>query len=328
MSEEQTVEQEIPSGFTAEEYAEAMSMREEEKPAEGSELPKEEESKAPEQEPKADEPAGNEETAPAPEGDDASEAEANPFTFKVKGEDREFTKAQIQHMLSREQTFQQKYDAINKSETTKLGMLMEAAKGGDAGAQKKILDHLKEFTNNDVYELEDVEQEFDLDKHVEKNQELESEDEAFADVKNDVDFEKTLDTMKEHFPNRMPGKLFQSYWDNPEERRIMYDIAASGRADEIFDALDGELNKLSLADKIKIKQDPEAYALAVVEAINGLNAPQQPSAPKDSGPTDLDAVSTGRSSHSQTKEERPPDFSKMTEKEFYDFQIKNFGKVL
>lgn len=327
MSEEQTIEQEIPAGFTKEEFAEATAMREEESKASAG-PPKEEEPKAPEQEPATEEPKPDEETTPKAEGDDASETEPNPFTFTVKGEDKEFTKAQIQHMLSREQTFQQKHDALNKSDTVKMGMLMEAAKNGDAGAQKKILDQLKEYTNNDVYELEDVEQEFDLDKHMEKVQENESEDEAFADVKNDVDFEKTLDTMKEHFPNRMPGKLFQSYWDNPEERRIMYDIAASGRADEIFDALDGELNKLSLADKIKIKQDPEAYALAVVEAINGLNAPQQPSAPKDSGPTDLDAVSTGRSSHSQTKEERPPDFSKMTEKEFYDFQIKNFGKVL
>lgn len=322
MSEEQTETQEIPAGFTREEYEEALALRAE-ATAESDEPPKSEK-----QEPQNEKPPKVEETNAPTEGNDESASESNPFTFTVKGEDKEFTKDQIQHMLSREQTFQQKYEEMRKSETSKLGMLMEAAKGGDAGAQKKILEQLKEYTGNDVYELEDVEQEFDLDKHVESKEENELEDQAFADVKNDLDFEKTLDKMKEHFPTRMPAKLFQSYWSNPDERRVMYDIAASGRADEIFDALDGELNKLSLADKIKIKQDPDAYALAVVEAINGLNAPQQSASPKDLGQTKLDAVSTGQGSRRQEKEESPPDFSKMSDKEFREFQLKHFGKVL
>lgn len=322
---------EIPAGFTKEDVELARQLVEEERqekeqaqPVQQSE-PEQPAAELEEQEPQGDPVETTDETVTETEERDVS---PSPYLFSVKGEDKEFTKEQIQHMLSREQTFQQKFTSLRESETTKLGMLMEAAKKGDAGAQKRVLAELKEMTNSDVYELEDVEQDFDLDKHVEE-QTADAEDvDAFADVVNDVDYEKTLDKMKEQFPSRMPPKLFQSYWDNPAERRVMYDLAKSGRVDEIFDALDGELNQMPLADRIKIKQDPDAYALAVVEAINGLNAPQQPAPPKDLGQTELDAVSTGQSSHRQEKEESLPDFSRMTDKEFKEYQVKHFGKVL
>lgn len=306
----------IPEGFTKEDVILARELIEEDKSKGESE----------QQEQSSETPAPPEEAPPKEEA--KAKPEEGALVFNIKGEEVEYTKDKLQHLLAREKTFQQKYEEIRKSDTTKLGVLMAAAKGGDAGAQKQVFDQLKSMTDNDVYELEDVEEEFDVDKKMEESRETDAEDEIFSDVKGDVDFDTTLDKMKEHFPTRMPAKLFQSYWDNPEERRVMYDLAKSGRADEIFDALDGELNQLPLADRIKLKQDPDAYAMAVVEVINGLNAPQSSSQPKDLGQTELDAVSTGTSSHRQEKEESLPDVSKMTDQQFKDYQIKHFGKVL
>ena len=77
--------------------------------------------------------------------DTESDESVQDFTFKVKGEDKAYTKEQLQHLLSREQTFQQKYETLRNSEDYKTLIALQAAKEGDKGARKMLLDQLKEM---------------------------------------------------------------------------------------------------------------------------------------------------------------------------------------
>jgi hypothetical protein len=234
----------------------------------------------------------NEENA---EGDNSS-VEGHELTFKVKGEDKNYTKDQLQHYLSREQTFQQKYESLRNSEDYKQLVALQAAREGDKGAQKLILDQLKGM-EEDLDSLSEVEETFDVDKKVEAT----SMEEAFSDVKGEVDYEETLDKISTNLKSKMPEKVWSAYNEDPVHRRTMYDLIKSGKDGEILNSVNEAINQLPLGERVKAKADPEFYGMLVVEVVNDLNAQQT-----DVGQTKdtvesagVDSVSTGRSSHSQ-----------------------------
>lgn len=270
----------------------------------------------------------------APQADVTQTEESSPaptegeYTFKVKGEDVGYSHNQIQSMLAREQTFQQKYNEVSEGDDQKLGVLLSAAKGGDDGAKREVYDMLKaSMGDGDLLDLEDVDAKFDPSKARAEEKTVDAVDDAFADVKGDVDFEDTMTKIKEQIAPQMHDSVFQSYWDNPTERRVMYDFAKSGKADELFSALETELSKLPLGERVAIKKDPDAYGIAIGEVVKSLSAPAVAPA-KDQGSADLSAVSTGQGSRSQEKSDGPPDFDRMSMAEFKQWQIDNYGKVL
>lgn len=218
------------------------------------------------------------------------------LTFKVKGEEKNYTKDQLQHLLSREQTFQQKYESLRNSEEYNQLVTLQAAKEGDKSAQKMLLDQLKGM-EGDLDSLAEVEETFD----VEKKMEATSMDEAFSDVKSDIDYEETLDKMNNDLKSKMPEKVWSAYNDDPVHRRTMYDLIKSGRDTEILESVNQAITDLPLGERVKAKADPEFYGMLVVEVVNDLNAQRTDAGQtKDSvESTGVDAVSTGRSSHSQ-----------------------------
>ena len=117
-------------------------------------------------------------------------------------------------------------------------------------------------------------------------------------MKDDVDYEENLNKISSDLKSRMPAKVWEHYNSAPDTRRTMYDLIKSGRTDEIFEALNGELGKLPLGERVKAKADPEFYGMMVVEVINDLNArrDQPAETTETSDNSGLDAVSTGNSS--------------------------------
>lgn len=218
--------------------------------------------------------------------------------FTVKGEEKEYTREQLQHLLSREQTFQQKYEGLRNSDEYKQLLALRAAKEGDKGARKQILQQLKEM-EDDLDSLDEVEDTFDADKKISQD----SFEEAFEDVKGDVDYQETLDKINTDLKSRIPEKVFQTYYDAPDTRRTMYDLIKSGRTEEVFQGVEEALSQLSLGERVKAKADPEFYGMVVVEVINDLNARRsQTKEQTDTSESDaLSAVSTGTSSRSQVK---------------------------
>lgn len=257
----------------------------------------------PADEPKAENPEVE------PEGDTKKDVDET-LRFKVKGEEKEYTKEQLQHLLSRDETFQQKFNKLNNSDEYKLGLLLSAAKNGDKGAQKQLMAQMKEVVE-DFDALDDVEEDFDVEKTKLTREQQEQFEEVFADVKGEVDYEENLAKIKTDLKSKLPEKVWQSYWDTPETRRTMYDLIKSGRTEEIFVALDEELGRMPLGERVKIKNDPELYGSAVIEVIRDLNARGNRAETKDPVADDLDAVSTGRSSHSNPRESETIDWEQL-----------------
>ena len=188
--------------------------------------------------------------------------------------------------------------SLRSSEEYKELIALKAAKDGDKGARKAILDQLKSM-EEDLDALSESEETFDVDAKMKDS----SFDEVFEDVKEDVDYQETIDKIETDLKSRMPEKVFKSYYDAPETRRTMYNLIKSGRTDEVFQGVEEALSQMSLGERVKAKADPEFYGLMVVEVIEDLNARRdqptgQTDTPESSG---LEAVSTGSSSHRQVK---------------------------
>jgi len=210
-----------------------------------------------------------------------------------------------------------------------MGLLMAKAKEGDKGARKALLSAIKDMAGDeDLSSFEDTEETFDTEKELEARKEDSKFEEVFADVKSDVDYEETLAKIDTTLKSQMPEKVYQDYYDKPETRRTMYDLVKSGRADEVFGALNEELQKLPLVDRVKIKNDPELYGSLAYEVIQDLNARKQGTTAKDQADSDLDAVSTGTSSRRVEKEEAEPDFLTMSKEEFKAYEKKMLGRVI
>ena len=250
------------------------------------------------------------------------------FKVKMNGKSREMDYSDIKNHLSRETTFQKKYDEANKSDEMKMGTLVAAAKGGDKGAQKKLQGLLKEFTGaEDVDDmndkLNDVEGTFDEEAGlIKKRNEVEFETE-FADVKGDVDYEANVATIQGDIKDRMPAKIWERYWNSPADRKSMYALAASGRADLLLDTFQSEVDSLPLEKQLELAGDPDMYGVAFLSMINRLNAKSTKQGEETTEVDNLNAVSSGTKPASRAQASETPDFDKMTSQEFKAWQVKN-----
>jgi len=251
--------------------------------------------------------------------------ETESLVFKVKGHEKSFSKEQINNMLNREQTFQQKHENLRNSDEYKMGMLLSAAKGGDKGAQKELKNILSGL--GDIDELDDVKDTFDVDANHKKMVEEETAEEFFADVKEDVDFQEVLDKIQTDLAPRMPKEIFDSYWEDPASKRALYDLQRSGQSDALFNAFDEEMAKMSTLDRAKVNSDPTLYGNLFAEVVKAQNAKQVASKSGVDGNTDLDVVSTGQSSHSTPKPASEPDWENMSREEFAKLSAKLLKKA-
>tara|TARA_R110000787_G_scaffold5480_2_gene20050 strand:+ start:8905 stop:10014 length:1110 start_codon:yes stop_codon:yes gene_type:complete len=250
------------------------------------------------------------------------------FKVKMNGKPREMDYSAIKNHLSRETTFQKKYDEANKSEEMKMGTLVAAAKGGDKGAQKKLQGLLKEFTGaEDVDDMNDkldsVEGVFDEEAGLIKKRNDEAFETEFEDVKEDVDYEANLATIHGDIKDRMPAKIWERYWNSPADRKSMYALAASGRADLLLDTFQSEVDSLPLEKQLELAGDPDMYGVAFLSMINRLNAQNTKPAEETTEVDNLAAVSSGTKPASRTRASETPDFDKMTSQEFKAWQVKN-----
>jgi len=238
----------------------------------------------------------------------------DPYSFTIKGEEKAYTKDQLKHVLSREETFQQKANNLEKSDEYKMGILFREAKGGDATAQKALKHLLGEMADLDT--LDEVEGDFDVDKKHEDVLEQSKTDEHFVDVKDDVDYQDTMDKIQTDLKAKMPAKVFESYWENASTRRVMYDLEKSGRAEELLSAFDDELNKLSTYERANVKSSPDLYGNLFVEVLNSQNAAQKTPSEKPAEKSAMSAVSSGNGSRSVVEDDSNPDWENMSSEEF------------
>lgn len=287
----------------------------------------------PEQEP--DEAPPEQETVEAPPEQEPVEAPPEPkddgLTFKIKGEDKKFSMDQIRNTLSREETFQKKFNKMSSSDEYKFGVLMSAAQSGDKGAQKTLLAKMVEFTgakdgDQMLNQMEEVTEEFNTEEKLQAKASQEEFDDFFDEVKGDVDFEDTLGKIKTDLKARMPEKVFNSYWNKAGERRVMYDLQKSGRADELFSAFEDQLSDLPLLERAKIKTDPDLYGALFVEVVKSQNA-KQGNRPSEPSVTPMDSVSSGNRSHSAPADNTTPDWDNMTPEEFKKAEAKMLKKA-
>ena len=223
-------------------------------------------------------------------------------------------------MLNREETFQKKNNTLQNSEEYKMGLLFSAAKGGDSQAQKKIKEILGGMSNLD--ELDEIEGDYDVDKHHEETLQKEAADEPFEEVKHEVDFQETLDKMQANFSEKMPSNVFNEYWDDPTSRKVMYDLERSGRSDELFDAFEEEISGMSSLDRAKVNSDSTLYGNLFVEVLKSQNAKQVSGQPRVEEESGLDAVSTGNGSRSVPQGDSEPNFDEMSSAEFLEYRTK------
>ena len=148
------------------------------------------------------------------------------FKIKVNGKEKEMDYGDIKSHLSRETTFQKKYNQLETSDEYRLGMLMAAATAGDKAAIKQVKEQLvKAMGSSDdddfLDKLSEVEGEYNAEAELEKRKESTKFDDAFMDVKDEVDYEDNIDIINSVLKGFIPPKIFEVYWENPADRRNM-----------------------------------------------------------------------------------------------------------
>ena len=271
-----------------------------------------------------------------PETTEEPEASAETDTPKAEGieitlggETKHYKAHEIKSALGR----QRKLDELMKSDEYKMGKLMKAAQDGDSKAQKKLQGLLVGFTGAEdaegmVDKLEDVEGEFNEDEKVQEEVKQADFDVVFDDVKDDVDFKDNLAKIDTDLKAVIPKKIFESYIANPEAKRVMYDLVASGRAESLISAFNAEIDQLPLEKRLDIQTDPDLYASEFTRVVRSVNAKEQASnkeepAKTEESDSDLDAVSKGGTARTQPKTSSEPDFDSMTTEEFNKYAAKH-----
>lgn len=270
-----------------------------------------------------------EEGAEAPAQEDApaevpaEEAkEPNPFEFTVKGETRDYTAHEIKSALGR----QNKLDETLRSDPYKMGLLMDAAKGGDVKAQRKVQDMLTKFTGADdadgmLEKLEGEEGEFNEDEQAEEAADQEDMNAMFEDVAKDVDYAENMAKMNGSLKARIPDALFEEFNSAPQSRRAMYNLVASGRMNSLLEAFDTEVAAMPLEKQRKVQTDSTFYGEQFLLVVNRENAksaePEKTSQGKaKESNTGLDAVSNTASTRVPKTKSSEPDWANMSDEEF------------
>ena len=251
------------------------------------------------------------------------------FKVKVNGKAREMDYSDIKNHLSRETTFQKKHDLLAKSDEMKNGLLLKAAQEGDKGAMKRLQSILTKAAGaedaDDMNDrLEEVEDKFDENAALVARSKDAAFEAEFADVKEDVDYEKHMGTIQTSLKESMPVKVWERYWNSATDRKAMYTLAASGRLESLMDAFQSEVDKLPLEKQLELEGDPDLYGrafLSVIKKDNAKTAPQEESQPPEAD--GLSAVSSGTKSTKRSQTSETPDFSTMTSEEFVAFKRKN-----
>jgi hypothetical protein len=250
--------------------------------------------------------------------------------IKVKGEEKEMDYHQIKSTISREETFQKKFEGMRKSEEMKLGTLMKAAQAGDIEAAKKIQNLLVKGTGvrdaDDLLDkLENAKGEYDEDAVLAKTHDTDEFDEVFADVKDSVDFKTHMGTIETKLKSFMPQKVYEQYWKSPDSRRAMYNLAASGRLDELSSAFEAEIARLPFEKQLELEGDPDLYGRAFVAVIKRQNAKKAQTGGGSQDKDDLAAVSSGSRPKVRKPESKIPtaeEIMAMSPDEFRAYQDK------
>jgi len=243
------------------------------------------------------------------------------FKVKVGGKEKEFDYHQIKSTLSREESSQQRYDKLRSSEEYKLGLLAKAAQDGDVKAQKKLRDFVVKSSGaedaDDMNDkLEDVEGEYEEKDTLEEERKAEEFEEFFGEVKEDVDYETHLDTINNELKSFMPQSIFDRYWNEAKDRRAMYDLAASGRLEELTSAFQEELDTLPLEKRMELEGDSELYGRAFVSVIKKQNAKLYAQGTENPPEEDgLNVVSNGTRTTKGPEVSAKPNFATMTTQE-------------
>jgi len=260
--------------------------------------------------------------------------ENHKFNFTFKGKEREFNHHELKSMLGRAESSQEQIANIQKSDEMKLGTLMKAASDGNKSAQKKVQLMLKTATGSEDFDditdkLDEVADDFDENEALALSLEASAKEAVFADIKDDVDFETNMAKIDDDLRPRVPDSVFRAYWDNPHERRAMYDLVTSGRMESLLDAMDTELLKLSPRERVQIKGDPEVYGEMFVEVIHQENSKLTgDNQEAEGGPDPMDSVSSGARGRSQpVNEDESRDFLAMSSAEFAEWKLKNIPKI-
>ena len=252
------------------------------------------------------------------------------FKIKVNGKEKEMDYGDIKSHLSRETTFQKKYNQLETSDEYRLGMLMAAATAGDKAAIKQVKEQLvKAMGSSDdddfLDKLSEVEGEYNAEAELEKRKESTKFDDAFMDVKDEVDYEDNIDIINSVLKGFIPPKIFEVYWENPADRRNMYDLAASGQLEGLLAQFQADLSELSYEKRLEVKSDPDLYSAAFLDSVNRManNATAEQPKPESSGDDGLSSVSSGTRGKQKPTEPQVPDFLTMTSDEFAEYKRKN-----
>ena len=243
----------------------------------------------------------------------------------LNGRERKMNILDLNVAVERGAQFQQKYDKLSSSDEMKFGTLMAAAKSGDKEATKKVLNILKDSSKSEDMDalldsVEKVEGNFDEEKTLKEQEAKDKEDQYFPEsVINSVDYEKHLTTMKTDLRGPIPAKVFDAYHENPETRKIMYDLVAQGIHGAAMDKFYEWYDEISPTEQSRLDNDPAAWGTAfegVFEAMKrkNKNAPKKAGTEEPAEP--MDSVSDG----SKGRSRKPP-----AAKSVHDMDSKQFA---
>lgn len=282
---------------------------------------------------KGDEPSSGSDDEPGDDapakGDENADSQDEPkIKVTLHGVERELSMHEVKSAVGRQSSLQKQLNELTKSDEMKFGTLLKAAQDGDKKAAKKVQNLLVKGLEKDDAdqlndELDDVKGEFDEDEVLAKKQLEARFDTIFGAVKNDVDFQKNMDTIQGDLKTAMPEKVWTHYWEVPEHRKVLYDLAASGRQSELLGALNEHLAKLPFEKQLEVQSNPDLFGEAFLIVTREQNAVARKNAEaNDEGSDEQDELSavspgpTARSKDTTPAHGEGPDFENMSSEEF------------
>jgi len=257
------------------------------------------------------------------------------LTLKGKRGERKASYADIKSEIDRGRTSQAALNKMSKSEEMEFGTILAAAKGGDKAAQKKAFDMIKEFSgseNEDGFldEMDKTEGNFDPSKKMAETKLAQEWDEHFPQhLKDSVDYQPTLDKMRDVLRGSVPEKVYDAYDNNPAQRKIMFDLVAQGHAEKAMELFDEKYNTLPFAEQLRLDNDPAAWGTAFTNVFKSMQRAPEPVPKRVESKEDLSELTDSMSSGNSSRTPAPPvkkSYLNMTSKEFAAEKAKIIGR--
>ena len=261
---------------------------------------------------------GSENAEETPENVESQEnsenADGDKFSLKVKGQTMEVTLEEMTALAQKGMRFTQKSQEL--SDSSKMGLKLKAANGGDKAAQKAILQQWA--ANGDLDDLVDGLEGVDakVDTSALEQEEVYQMrlDQAFEGInRKSSEFGDTIGMIESEAKGFLPDDLYSAIVDDPGNLRQMYDMVADGSFEQTKNIMSVRLAAMNPSDQAAIMSNPKQFGEMFDSLWEGLKSSGSSNQATTQTPTETQTQTQAQPTASPAEE--PPSMLSGTKRE-------------